>query len=108
MTVVKGPKLPGGRHRANMAPGQESSAGEAFREDVLIPALAGHSSPEPMVVDLRDCYGVPPSWCEETFGGLVRRLGPTVIDRIRIVGDDDGDATRFMREQMERGLSEEA
>lgn len=102
MTTIKAPRAPGGRQRRFCVP--PSSSGEAFRDDVLIPALAGHADSEPLVVDLSECVGVPPSWAEEAFGGLVRKLGPTVIDRIRIVGDDDGDAARFMREQMERGL----
>lgn len=80
---VKAPQAPAGRFRANCRP--ESASGEAFRDDVLIPALAAHKGTQPLEVDLSECVGVPPSWAEESFGGLVRKLGPSVLARLTVV-----------------------
>jgi len=66
---------PGGRLRTD---GDKS--GEEFREDFLIPALNKLKKNEKLLVDLDGCYGFPPSFLEEIFGGLVRQFG---IEKVR-------------------------
>lgn len=55
--------FPVGRHRTD-----GPFTGEAFREDFLIPALKEGS----VLVILDDVMGLPTSFFEEAFGGLVR------------------------------------
>lgn len=68
-------KLPSGRYRDH-----GPHAGEVFREDVLLPALRANDS---VTLDMNDVYGLPSSWMEEVFGGLVRanKLSPEWIRR---------------------------
>jgi len=47
-------------------------SGEAFRERILLPALARGDH---VVVELDEVAGLPASFLEEAFGGLVRRSG---------------------------------
>jgi len=54
-------RLPAGRSR-----GDGPYSGEAFRDDVLVPALRKHDS---VTLDLNDIYGLAASWTEEVFGG---------------------------------------
>jgi len=101
-TPIPAPRYPAGRFREHCRP--ESSAGEAFRDDVLIPALRDNVR---VSVDLSDCLGVPPSWSEEVFGGLVRKLGVSVLSRITVIDNREGcdsatEAMKFMEEQAER------
>jgi len=56
--------LPAGRYRDD-----GPNSGEAFREDVLAPALRDNDS---VTLDLNEVYGLASSWTEEVFGGLVR------------------------------------
>lgn len=59
----------GGRYRAD-----GPWSGEQFRDDVLLPKLeAAMQSNEILVVDLDGVAGVPSSFLEEAFGGLLRR-----------------------------------
>lgn len=58
-------RFPGGRHRTD---GRFS--GEEFREDFLLPALRQHDR---VIVNLDGVAGLPSSFLEEAFGGLVRR-----------------------------------
>ena len=44
-------------------------SGEAFREDVLVPALKKYNN---IVVNFDGVAGVPSSFLEEAFGGLIR------------------------------------
>lgn len=100
MKVINIPELPSGRFKANCNPPE--SSGEAFRDDVLIPALKKGE----VMVNINPKYGVPVSWNEEVFGGLVRKLGAGVIDRIHITSLDHRDsvneALNFMHDQVER------
>lgn len=63
---------PAGRYRTD---GPQSA--EAFREDVLIPALGTYST---VLVSFYDLSGASPSWIEEVFGGLVRKGIISTID----------------------------
>ena len=60
-------RFPGGRFRTD-GPGN----GQAFREDILVPALKANAQ---VVVDLDGVAGFPASFLEEAFGGLVREHG---------------------------------
>jgi len=57
-------RLPAGRYRRD-----GPYSGEAFRDDVLAPALRGCDN---VTLDLSGVYGLASSWTEEVFGGLVR------------------------------------
>jgi hypothetical protein len=63
--VIDFSPTPFGRYRTD---GPES--GEAFREDVLIPALEKHSQ---VRLDVDGVAGLPSSFWEEAIGGLIRR-----------------------------------
>ncbi|HCE2195151.1 STAS-like domain-containing protein [Vibrio parahaemolyticus] len=45
------------------------NSGEAFREEVLIPAIRAHGN---VIVDLDGTFGYGSSFLEEAFGGLAR------------------------------------
>jgi len=58
-------------------------SGEQFRDDVLVPqmerALASHSQ---VVIILDGVAGVPSSFLEEAFGGLLRKRKDWSLDKI--------------------------
>jgi hypothetical protein len=59
-------------------------SGEAFRERLLAPALA---SGEDVIVDLDEVAGLPSSFLEEAFGGLVRHAAlpaDMILGRVRV------------------------
>src|SRR3546814_13334292 len=62
-------RLPIGRYRRD-----SKTSGEAFREDVLVPAL-NRAADEVVVVDLSEALGYGSSFLDEAFGGLVRDRG---------------------------------
>lgn len=105
MLVVNIPELPSCRYRKNSDPPEASA--EAFRDDVLIPALLRGK----VLVQMNPKYGVPVSWNEEVFGGLVRKLGSVIIPQIQITSkdhmDDAKEAAIFMQEQADRSSNEE-
>jgi len=73
-------RFPGGRFRTD-----GPFSGEQFREDCLVPALAQHTT---VIVELDDVAGLPSSFAEEAFGGLVRvhSLAPReLLDRLKLV-----------------------
>lgn len=73
-------ETPGGRYRA-----QGKWSGEELREDHLIPLLA--RSKAPVEIQLDGLFaGLPPSFAEEAFGGLARKLGPSVLGRVTFSG----------------------
>ena len=64
-------RFPAGRKR-----GDGPFTGEMFREDVLRPKLAGGAH---VVLDIDGVEGLPSSFLEEVFGGLIR-AGWTTTD----------------------------
>lgn len=72
-------ETPGGRYRTD---GLDS--GEAFRDDVLDPALEKF---ETVHVHLDDPVGLPASFLEEAFGGIVRKHGFAIAHRIKFVSE---------------------
>ena len=74
---------PAGRYRKD-----GPFSGEAFREDVLVPTLQKAGS---VVVNIDGVAGLPSSFWEEVFGGLVRRHAMAVDfirDHIRVLTTD--------------------
>ena len=90
-------ECPGGRHKSD---GPHSA--EELREDHLVPLLAKGR----VEIRMDGVMGYPASFLEEAFGGLVRKLGVGVGDRISFVAHDLPDAAQearqFMDEQIER------
>ena len=74
-------RLPGPRYRR-----QGPDSGEAFREDVLSPAIRraqAHPGAAVVEVDLDGTrYGFPAGWLEEVFGGAVRAHGGPAVERL--------------------------
>lgn len=69
-------RTPGGRYRSD-----GKSSGQEFREDVLLPALDVYDE---VVVDLDHVVGLPSSFAEEAFGGVVRALGAEACERVQV------------------------
>ena len=65
-------RFPAGRYRKH-----GDCTGQVFREDHLVPALRGN---ERVIVDFTDVFGVPSSFAEEAFGGLIREEGLCLND----------------------------
>lgn len=88
-------KYPGGRLKAD---GPKS--GQAFREDLLVPALKSFDRVE---VDLSGVVGLPSSFLEEAFGGAVALLGFDVVDKkLKLTVTDDPFAESEIRKFMVR------
>lgn len=68
-------RVPSGRFRTD---GPHS--GQKFREDVLVPALKAHDH---LRIVLDGVAGLPSSFAEETFGGLVREHGFSPADLLK-------------------------
>lgn len=99
-------EFPGPRYR-NLGP----SSGQAFREEVLIPAIKEHGA-ENLSVNMDGTCGYGSSFLEEAFGGLLRDKAltpeqaavlvsnlvsdedPSLIDEIReYIADESGRGT---------------
>lgn len=77
---------------------QGPESGERFRNDVLIPAFK--QSDGNIMIDLNGTEGYSASFLEEAFGGLVRKLGPSVISRINFISDEDPSIAETAKEYM--------
>lgn len=66
--------MPGGRYKKD---GEFS--GEEFRDEVLIPKIKECIKNNTVLeINLDETFGYPPSFLEEAFGGLVRKM---VVDK---------------------------
>ncbi|MBN2069719.1 MAG: STAS-like domain-containing protein [Opitutales bacterium] len=73
---------PGGRLRVT-----SEHSGEAFREDVLLPALNDNDRVE---VDMNGAFGFPSSFLDEVFGKIVDNKGLAFFkEKVEILLDDD-------------------
>lgn len=94
-------ETPGGRYKRD-----GNHSGERLRDDVLIPALERLPPGQVLTVQIDGVMGLPASFAEEAFGGLVRRLGPSVLSRVRVVSDELQDradrAVEMMNDEMAR------
>lgn len=93
-------RLPYGRYRW-----QGNFSGEAFREDLLLPALSRDGE---VLVDLDGTSGVGPSFLEEAFGGLIRaglKLDQ-ILSKLTIKSDEDPSYVKevegYLREEAAR------
>ena len=76
---------PGGRF---ISDGEYS--GEDFRTKILLPKYEeAIKTDEKIFVDLDDCYGMPTSFLEEAFGGLVRLKKDRKIGEILEIKSED-------------------
>lgn len=78
---------PGGRYRKT-----SKFSAEEFRDDHVAPVLADPKWSEYLVaVNLAGVAGITPSFIEELFGGLIRKMGAEVQKRIALpepIGED--------------------
>ncbi len=89
-------ECPGGRYRKN-----GPYSGEEFRDDHLIPKINELAEGQTLVVDLDDGDGYGESFLEEAFGGLVRKMGKSVIEKIEIISNDEPELKDTIRKYME-------
>ncbi len=89
-------RFPVGRYKKD---GPDS--GERFREDLLLPAVKDALDKDGKVrVVLDGVVGLPSSFLEESFGGLVRDLRDVPLSRLRAVLQIvslDGSLDRFIK-----------
>jgi hypothetical protein len=87
-------RYPGGRLRIH---GPHS--GEEFREDILIPALR---EVDKVILDLNGAVGLPSSFLDEVFGGIVDVFGwETVKSRLIVLIDQDPIALEEIEQVMQ-------
>lgn len=83
---------PSGRYRH-----ESDTSGEAFRDDVLKPAIQEYGS---VIVDLNDADSLPPSFLDESIGMLARDYGSEFANKVAIVLTDDDTALRKLNESI--------
>lgn len=95
-------KSPGGRFIHEGA-----FSGEDFREKVLLPKyLETIRTGEALTVILDGGYGYAPSFLEEAFGGLVRKLKDARIADIRIISEEEPELVDNIRDYIADALKE--
>lgn len=79
-------KTPGGRKIA-----EGPFSGEAFLKELLLPKYQkAISQNEKLEINFDGTFGYPPSFLDESFGGLVKKIGKKgVLDNIDIISNDD-------------------
>ncbi len=77
---------PGGRYIA-----EGPFSGEAFREDILYPKyIEANEIKTKLSVNLDGCFGFAPSFLEESFGGLARKLNSNkILNNIELICNDE-------------------
>lgn len=85
-------EYPAGRYRDD-----GEASGEAFRDDILVPALKDEKYAKVKVI-LDGVAGFGSSFLEEAFGGLVRNHGidPSVLDRHLEISTDEDDLKDYV------------
>lgn len=89
---------PSGRYRH-----ESDTSGEAFREDVLKPALQEHGS---IVVDLNGADSLPPSFLDEAIGMLAKDYGAEFPKKVSILLTDDDTALRKLNDSISTRIKE--
>ena len=81
-------------------------SGEAFREDILVPALKNYDQ---VVVDLDDVEGFGSSFLEEAFGGLIRHGHITKSDALKklVLQTNDVALAEEIKEYIEQGCGQQ-
>jgi hypothetical protein len=87
---------PGGRYRS-----EGKFSGEEFRQDHVEPLVDSGNDVE---IDLDGPEGFTSSFLEEVFGGLVRKYGRAIKDRVRAVADARPGRARKAERYMQRAL----
>lgn len=96
-------KTPGGRYIH-----EGPYSGEEFREKRLIPAVkkAMDASCQ-LVIILDGGFGYAPSFLEEAFGGLIRKMrNQQVVSMIHIVSDEEPKLIEDVKKYMTEALRE--
>ena len=77
---------PGGRTQS-----EGKYSGESFRESLLLPGyIAAKEKNEKLIINFDGAFGYPPSFLDESFGGLVKKLHQKdILNNIIIESNDD-------------------
>lgn len=72
-------------------PKDSDSSGEKFREEILIPRYQeAINKNDRLEICFDGCYGCPPSFLEESFGGAVRNHGVIgMLGILDLIANDD-------------------
>lgn len=76
----------GGRYRR-----EGNFSAEELRDDILLPAIDEYGAIE---ISLDGLFGIPHSSLEEVFGGMVRKRGSDVIEKVAVVCEEDPSYSR--------------
>jgi hypothetical protein len=89
-------KTPGGRFKKD-----GDFSGQDFRDTILIPEYRkAIENNEVLRIILDGGYGYGSSFLEESFGGLVRKLGKIDIDKIEIVSEEEPQLVNDIKQYM--------
>ena len=92
-------RYPGGRLRV-----RGPYSGEEFRDDFLIPRL---NEFEVLEIDLDGVVGYPPSFIDESFGELAKRMGLEEMKRrFHFKSEDDPFIVKIIWSKIEKGARE--
>lgn len=97
-------KKPGGRFKK-----QGEGSGEEFRDNILIPKYKeAIANDEILEIDFDGCYAFPPSFLEESFGGLVREIrSAEILKNINLICDDEPSIITEIMEMMDEAIKME-
>ena len=78
---------------------QGEFSGELFRDKFLIKYFSDPNDETILAIDIDGVDGYPPSFLEETFGGLVRKFGRSRVNKKIIL---IAEKLKFFKEQAEK------
>lgn len=76
-------------------------SGEEYRDKILIPAL---EKAQVVEVNLDGVLGCSSGWLSEVFQGVISKLGPDVVRRIRVTSTQYGQYVNDVRGWMDEAL----
>jgi hypothetical protein len=93
---------PGARYKAD-----GGFSGQEFREKLLKPRFDALKPKEFLEIDFDGCYGYPPSFLEEAFGGLVREIGDSKVveNKLKFKADEEPAVITKVKKYIQDALS---
>ena len=82
-------------------------SGEQFREDLLIPRLNTLKPDEILEINFDGVFGFPPSFLEEAFGGLMRKIdNPEKVEKkLRFIANEQPDIINKVKKNILDAIS---